>query len=260
MGDIAKLVGRFFARDYMYFLAGLNIILSLVIANIYAWNQKEPIAFISNMSSVLLVPISGIAYVLGYAVNYLFGLLGIHASSDRLVPWSGVQRRRGIVARYLFRRLNGYDIDEVARYIDDCVIIRDHKQIPPSAIFALQALHSREDYLSVGFIVNRLWSSVPHWTLGASDQFLAPIEPDYADNRGTAFSRFKLSVVPDRICNGYAVQMESRNKIGKRIIKSSISRKCNAAKYHNAASAPRGGPARQGASSRVLRRQVLSCR
>jgi hypothetical protein len=160
MSDFAKLVGRFFARDFLYFLAGLNVILAFLVADVFSWNLDRLLAFISKIPSVMLVPTAGAAYVLGYAVNYIFGLIGLHSAGDRLVPWSKIHRCRGWIARTIFWCLNRYDMKVLALYIEEQVTFNNYTELAPSVIYALQSLHPRGDYVSRAITLHHLSSVV----------------------------------------------------------------------------------------------------
>jgi hypothetical protein len=64
MNDFAKLVGRFFARDLLYFIAGSNIILAFMIGNVYGWKLDQLFSFLGKIPTTALLPIGVAAYVL----------------------------------------------------------------------------------------------------------------------------------------------------------------------------------------------------
>ena len=131
-----------------------------MIGNVYGWKSDELFAFVVKIPVAVFVPIAGIAYVLGYAVNYVFGLIGLNSAGDRLIPWSQVHRVRGWIARLLFFCLNRFPMQEVAAYIDHQVNIENHTDLRPSAVYALQALHPRQDYVSRAITLHHLGSVV----------------------------------------------------------------------------------------------------
>jgi hypothetical protein len=51
-------------------------------------------------------------------------------------------------------------MEEVAAYIDKQIVIENHAQLRPSAVYALQALHARQDYVSRAVTLHHLTSVV----------------------------------------------------------------------------------------------------
>src|ERR1051326_360108 len=160
MGDFAQLLGRFFARDFLYLLGGANVLLASLLVFLGIDGAARAAGELSTLAVPLLVVGSGLMYVLGYFINYVFGLAKLNSPTDRLVPWDPSYPVRGPIVNALFKRLNGYDISELLQYIDKKVDISplSRKDIRASHVYALEAISISHGYVDRTFTIHHLSS------------------------------------------------------------------------------------------------------
>jgi hypothetical protein len=160
MSDIAKLLGRFFARDFLYLVGGTNILLAILIAR-YGFEEgfAKASAFAAAPAPLLIIG-AGLTYVLGYFINYVFGLFKLNTPADRLVPWDPCYPLRGDIIGIIFKRLNGYDIENFLDFIDKRPDIRNlqRKDIRAAHVYALEAISERHGYVERTFTIHHLSS------------------------------------------------------------------------------------------------------
>ncbi|HKY86982.1 MAG TPA: hypothetical protein VJL90_09500 [Pseudorhodoplanes sp.] len=183
MSDFAKLLGRFFARDFIYFLGGLFIIISAASVFFFKNDLDSFYSAAEAIPTVLWIPVAALSYILGYLANFCAGMLGLNSAGDRLVPWSGVHPVRGKIARLVFFILNRYPMDELVKGIDTKVTIKDAASIKPAHIYALQAMHPGQDYLARTITLHHLSSVFGASLLVCGTLFLSAyvcVTPRYA--------------------------------------------------------------------------------
>jgi hypothetical protein len=171
MGDFAKFLGRFFARDFVYFLGGCFFLMSVAlvaaqgcITTVTTWANAFP--------SMLLIPAAGLSYVLGYLINFILGF-GLNSASDRLLPWSGYDCIRSRIARFVFFLVNHYSLDLLRPYIEKRPTVGTADDVSPATLFFIQALHPTQDYLSRGITLHHVTSVIGSSAIVCSMVFLA---------------------------------------------------------------------------------------
>ncbi len=147
MSDFAKLIGRFFARDLIYLIGGLFVALSILFAVQYISTVDELANKASTLPTVLLLPLGGAAYVVGFLTNYLFVACALTAPSDRLVPWSNKNRMRGKIAKGLFYLLNRFRLETLLERLKEEPDFPDLLAVEPADIYLIQA-HQTQEYLA----------------------------------------------------------------------------------------------------------------
>jgi hypothetical protein len=159
METLAKLLGRFFARDFLYFLGGANIFIAYLLVEFEPQTIWSAIIQAGKIPVVLFLPIAGLAYITGYIANYIFGLVRLNTPIDRLVPWDPTCSLRGAIVRALFRIFNGYPIEKLTTFVDEKVDVTQLKRnnISSAHVYALQAIDSA-NYLDRTYTIHHLSS------------------------------------------------------------------------------------------------------
>lgn len=75
--ELVKLIGKFFARDFLYILGGSTIIFSMIYLN-----EKAP----SKFETYQLIGILSVGYVVGYANQQFYSILRITTTAPRIKP------------------------------------------------------------------------------------------------------------------------------------------------------------------------------
>jgi hypothetical protein len=159
VGDLAKLVGRFFARDFVYFIGGAFPLLAALFA-LSRPSLADLITWINSLPNVLLILIAGFSYICGYLVNLVLGATGLlNCASDRLLPWT-THSFQSKIARAEFFALNRYPLADLRAYIDRRPVIRLGNDVTPADVYALQALHPNQDYLSRAITLHHISSVI----------------------------------------------------------------------------------------------------
>jgi hypothetical protein len=169
--DFAKLLGRFFAREFVYFLGGSFFLASIVFIAKHE-DVEASISWAKDFPTVLLFPLAGLAHVVGYLLNLILGL-GLNSASDRLLPWSSVDPWRGAIARFVFWAINRYSLDDIVKFIDNEPAIKNANNITPAMLFAFQALNPTQDYLSRGVTLHHVSSVIGASFLACSIVFFS---------------------------------------------------------------------------------------